>query len=113
VQETEEEAVVILDLQDEDQTGENDRSAIEDSKKTKAEIKETPESPFLQKRVIRRVNGKLLEREDSLGEKKERTIKQSFKRILLLPAQVISTSVFCIWLCFAFLFFDDPEEDEN
>jgi hypothetical protein len=70
MQETEEKAAIILDLQDEDQTGENDRSVTEFPKKTKtkAEIKKTPKSPFLLKRVIKRIKEKLLEWWDILGE---------------------------------------------
>lgn len=70
MQETEEKAVVILDLQDEDQTDENNHNVTEfpEKNKTEAEIKETPKSPFFLKKAIRRIKGKLLEWWDILGE---------------------------------------------
>lgn len=67
MQETEEETVVTLDLQDEDRTTENDRGVLQ-RLKTKAETKEIKRQPFFLKRVIRRVKGKLLEWWDILGE---------------------------------------------
>ena len=62
MQETEEKAVVILDLQDEEQAEEN---AIN---KAKVEVKATERHVFFLKRVIRRVKEKLLEWWDILGE---------------------------------------------
>lgn len=68
MQETEEETVITLDLQEEDQTNENDRIVIECPKKTRAEIKENARPPFFLKRVIKRVKRKLLEWWNILGE---------------------------------------------
>jgi hypothetical protein len=62
MQETEEEAVVILDLQDEEQAEENTIN------KAKVEVKATERQVFFLKRVIRRVKEKLLEWWDILGE---------------------------------------------
>jgi hypothetical protein len=62
MQETEEETVVILDLQDEEQAEENTIN------KAKVEVKATESQVFFLKRVIRRVKEKLLEWWDILGE---------------------------------------------
>lgn len=105
MQENEEKTAVIIDLQDE-------QAEEKTIAKAKAEVKEVAGKPFFLKWAFRRVEGNLLDWWDTPAER-PRTRKQSFKRVLLLPAQMVSVLVFGACLSLAYLLFGDPEENES
>ncbi len=101
MQEAEEESGVILDLQGEEQTEEKTIT------KAKVEVKEAAGKLFFLKWAIRSVKGDLLTWWDP-GDH-PRTRKQSLKRVLFLPAQMVSVLVLFACMFVAYLLFGDSE----
>jgi hypothetical protein len=111
-QETEEKTGAVLDLQDDEQKGESSCDAVEFSKKNKTRVR-TQGSGKSQLHIRDSLGGaNRLERVDASGEKRAGK-KQSFKRVLLLPLQMISVLAFGIGFCVMYLLFGGQEEESE
>jgi hypothetical protein len=111
-QETEEETVAVLELFDDKQANESSCGAAEFFEEEQSESQDPRfrkiEGSF--EKIQSGVN--CLEQLDASGAKGT-GMKQSFKRVLLLPFQMISVLAFGIGFCFAYLLFGDQEEENE
>jgi len=101
MQETEE-IIVVLDLLGEEKKEERITNA-------KVKIKETARKQFFLASAIRSIKGDLLNWWNP--DDHQSTWKQSFKRVVLLPAQMVSVLVLCACMLIAYLVVDGLDEE--